>query len=143
MRKTARPLRVPIVLAGALAVIGFFYIFQAFPNNFDLLLSPQGSTRLSPLYLVKLYREKMQSLFVMGDIDKASWHATLAQKRLTEAQILKDHGLEKLSEGELNRAKKEQAAAMQLQDTIKDRTDTNYLQQQIQENQSQIESLEN
>ena len=39
--------------------------------------------------------------------------------------------------------KKEQEKAMQLKDSIKGRTDTNYLQEQLQVNQSLIESLEN
>lgn len=42
----------------------------------------------NPLYVAKIYREKLHGLLVFGSYDKTLWHLTLANKRASETEKL-------------------------------------------------------
>lgn len=47
----------------------------------------------SPVYLLKIGRERLASFFVFGYYDSSLWHLTLADKRIVEAESLLEYGI--------------------------------------------------
>lgn len=108
-----------------LILLGTLFVFAAgFPK---LVLNPFQITPLSPLYLVKLTREYLQSLFVFGDEDLAYFNLTLASKRLKEAEILKENKQYIVELRQVKLAKNYQKIADRYVDTLRDKVDINYL----------------
>lgn len=133
-----------ILLIGGIVgiVLISYYVVLASPQNINLVFNPKQITPVSPLYPIKVSREKLQSLFVFGQIDQANWNLTLAEKRLTEATILRDHNLLSLSMIQLNLAKSYQSKANDLIMALKETTDTVYLESKLNYNQELLHQLE-
>ncbi len=82
---------------------------------------------ISPIQQFKVGRERMQEIFVLGDIDRAEWYLTLSEKRLTEADKLTAAGLPTLGQIQKNAAKKEYLKSQKYITALKDKADINYL----------------
>lgn len=120
-------------------IIYSFYLINFNYQNFPLLIDPNQITPVSPVYYVKLTREFFQSNFVFGDEDLSYWYFTIANKRITEAQILKGHNLNTLARNQLELAKYEQAKGFSRLKVLIDVIDTNNLQRLYEENQERID----
>src|SRR5258708_35743803 len=96
-----------------------------------------------PLSFVKIARETLQSYFIFGPIDRAGWDLTLAQKRMGEASALKDHNFKNLAKQQLNLAKQDETKAYGLIESLRGKTDINYLEDTYKANEQEIKNLEN
>ncbi len=112
-------------------------------SNIELLLNPRLVTPASPLYYIKTSREYLQSKFIFGDEDLATWYFNLATKRITEAEILSTHNLKTYSNNQLNLAQNYQEKGYSHLKPLIDVIDTNLLQEKYQANQRRIEKLRN
>ena len=128
------PILVILFFGYALSLVGL--------RNISLLFSVKNPTPVSPLYYVKITRENFQSFFVFGPIDQAGWHLTLAEKRIQEAQILKEHFATTLFKHQIKLAKDEQQKAEIIISELKGKTDTQYLETTYNRNQQAIKILE-
>lgn len=127
---------------GTILLIGLYYFFLATPKNSKLIFDPRTITPASPLYLVQSAREHLQSMFVLGDLDTAGWHLTLAQKRIEEAKILKNHELTHLSLQQITKAQQHQAETQIIITKLQGKTDTNFLTTVHAENERALHALQ-
>ena len=111
------------------------------PNSLFLIVSPNEVTPVSPLYYIKIPRERLQSMFVFGDQDLSLWNFTLAKKRLEEAKILQRFNLNKAAQIQTGTALAFQQKGESYLNNLIDRIDTNYLIQFRNENQKLINNL--
>lgn len=84
---------------------------------------------ISPINQLKVGRERLQEVFVLGDMDRAEWYLTLAEKRITEADQLVAAGLPSLGQLQKVVAKKEYLKSQKYITGLKDKADINYLLQ--------------
>ncbi len=100
-----------------------------------------GSAPPSPVYLIKISRETMQNFFVFGDEDKAYWLLTRAEKRISEAEKLKNKNLNFLARYQSETAKVYQFEAEEIIISLKDKINTNYLQDKYNQNKDRLNIL--
>lgn len=104
--------------------------FRLKPENFLLIINIKKLTPVSPVYYLKIAREKLQSIFIMGNRDSAEWNFILSQKRALESQILCDHKLFDIGKKQLLLANKYYEEGSSYLIKLIDVIDTNYLQQE-------------
>lgn len=95
----------------------------------------------SPLYFVKIIRETFQSFFIFGSEDRTSWLLTLSDKRLSEAEKLENKNMDFFARTQLERGKNYQIQAEALLLTLKDKTNTTYLEDKLKKNKEKLEML--
>lgn len=95
----------------------------------------------SPIYFVKITREYIQNFFIFGDEDKAFWVLTKAEKRISEAEILKSKNINYFSSLQLESAKNYQKEADRLITSLKDKVNRNYLIDKYNQNEDRIKAL--
>ncbi len=110
-------------------------------KSLNLMLDPKKVTPLNSLYYIKITREYFQSKFIFGDIDLAKWDFDLAKKRLDEALILKSSGSSKPAKAQVSTALKYQAKGVSLLNQLIDKTDTNFLIQERDDNKKLLDSF--
>lgn len=115
--------------------------FLLHPRATRLFFAVSNPTPISPLYYVKITRETFQSYFIFGPIDQALWELTLAQKRIEEVRVLKNNHIIPLAQSQLEIAKKHQDTAHHLIDSLRGKTDSNYLETTYSTNQRMIDEL--
>jgi hypothetical protein len=93
---------------------------------------------VSPAYHIKIGRENLQHIFVIGDQDQADWYLTLAQKRLQDAISLKKAGWSRLADSQFLLAAKHYNVGNSYLDKLIDKMDVNYLIQKSGEIRPQI-----
>lgn len=144
MEKSAIHIRrkklVTTVFSFSLLIFGY-YLFIAGPQNILFILNPTNSTPASPLYVVKVVREQLQSLFIFGDMDEAGWHVTLAQKRIEESRILNSKKIFSLSNQQLEKAKYHHSQAQTITKQLQGQTNTDFLVSQLEIVQHDINSI--
>ena len=86
-----------------------------------------GTAPPSPLYYLKITRETIQSYFIFGQEDRANWLLTRADKRISEAQKLKDKNLDFLAQIQTNIAWEYQWEVDELLRDLKNKTNITYL----------------
>lgn len=96
----------------------------------------------SPVYLLKITRESLQSYFIFGDEDKAFWALTKAEKRITEAEYLKSKNMNYLADKQVKSAKDYQLEADIIIANLKDKVDRNYLIDKNTQVSDRIKALE-
>jgi hypothetical protein len=99
-----------LVLAGLITVLG-------------------SSSPVSPFNHIKTGRERMQEIFVLGDLNRADWYLTLAEKRLAEASKLNSAGWTKLAGIQMQIACKNYRKGQTYLQRLEGTTDINYLLQ--------------
>lgn len=104
--------------------------FKLKPENFSLIINIKKLTPVSPVYYLKIAREKLQSIFIMGNRDSAEWNFILSQKRALESQILCDYKLFDIGKKQLLLANKYYEEGSSYLIKLIDVIDTNYLQQE-------------
>jgi hypothetical protein len=102
-----------------------------------------GSAPPSPVYFIKISRETLQSLFIFGEEDRASWALTLAEKRITEAEKLNAKKMDFLADNQLRIAENYQSEAEVLIESLKDKVNRNYLFDKFRANSDRILALKN
>lgn len=95
----------------------------------------------SPIYLIKISREYIQNFFIFGDEDKAFWVLTKAEKRISEAEILKSKNINYLANLQLESAKNYQKEADTLITSLKDKVNRNYLIDKFSQNEDRIKAF--
>lgn len=98
-------------------------------------------TPLTPLYYVKLLRERAQSFFVFGDEDSAYFKYTLASKRLSEATFLRSVGLDQMVSRQKESARRLITEADRHTEKVRDKVDVQYLRQMKSDNEQLIQAL--
>lgn len=101
-----------------------------------------GSIPPSPFYYLKITRETIQTFFIFGDEDKTNWFLIRADKRLDEAQKLKNKHLEFLADLQIQTAKDYQSEAEILLEDLKNKTNITYLRDRSNQNIEKLISLE-
>lgn len=119
-------------------VLWIFFLLDFNLNNIPLLINPKLITPVSPLYYLKTTREIFQSKFVFGDQDLSYWYFTLANKRLDEADILKQFNLKSLAEKQIKLADEYNNQGLTHLKPLIDVIDTNYLKSLYEKNQERI-----
>ena len=122
----------------------FIYFFGRIEfdfNKIELLLNHRKVTAVSPLYTIKITREFLQSKFVFGDEDLAYWYFGLAEKRITEAEILKSSNLNKAATQTAQKASEYQTIGSKYLKNLIDVIDVNYLKQIFTSNQERLTKL--
>lgn len=110
-------------------------------SSLILVINPKQVTPLSPIYYLKITREFFAQHFVFGDEDLATWNFNLANKRLTEAEILIKYNLKPLAKKQVDLAHGYQTVGYRHLKPLIDVIDTNLLQQQYAQNQQRIKNL--
>lgn len=100
-----------------------------------------GSVPPSPLYFIKVIRETFQSFFIFGTEDKTNWYLTLSDKRFVEAEKLMNKKMFFLARIQLDKAKDYQTQAEELLKTLKNKTNTTYLEDKLNENKEKEKIL--
>ena len=120
--------------------IAWIFYFGLKPRNLPLIINIKQLTPVSPIYYFKTSREKLQSIFIMGDRDSTDWNFTISQKRATEAKILCDQNLTKLGQQQILTAQKYYDKGILTLNKLIDRIDTNYLVQQKEKSENLIKN---
>ena len=108
-------------------IVSWIFYFGLKPNNFSLLLNISQPTPVTPIYYLKQIRERIQSLFIMGDRDLSEWNFILSQKRIVESTILCEHNLDTLAEKQLLLAQEYYKKGTFYLNNLIDKLDVNYL----------------
>lgn len=101
-----------------------------------------GTVPPSPLYYVKISRETIQSYFIFGEEDRANWLLTRADKRITEAQKLKEKNLNFLAQIQIKTAWDYQREVGILLEDLKNKTNITYLRDKSNQNLDRLKILE-
>ena len=95
----------------------------------------------SPVYLLKIARESIQSYFIFGEEDNAFWLLTKAEKRISEAEHLESKNMQFLANYQLGSAKNYQKEADKMITPLKDKINRNYLIDKYNQNNDRIKAL--
>lgn len=83
------------------AILSFIFILTLVPFTFaqtnNTELPYPGLLPDSPIYFLKIMRDKVKGFFFFGEDGKAQYALTLAEKRLSEAKALADKGEDELA----------------------------------------------
>lgn len=101
-----------------------------------------GSVPPSPIYFLKITRETIQTFFIFGDEDKANWLLVRAEKRLDEAQKLKNKNLNFLAGIQIKIAHDYQDQSAKILEDLKNKTNITYLQDRFNQNSEKLKALE-
>lgn len=130
------------ILLAVFSISLFIYIvFIVKVSNLDLLLDPRKATPLSPLYYLKVGREYFQSKFFFGEEDALYRKLDLAEKRISEAEILKSRGFVSLANSRINEAKKLLDNVQNKIQSLSEQTNVNYLKDKYTQIQDRIDKL--
>lgn len=119
-----------------------YLILAIFLIIFVALTLYLGNIPPSPLYYLKISRETIQSLFIFGDEDQANWYLTRADKRINEAQKLKDRNMDFFAQIQIKTALDYQRQAEILLEVLKNKTNITYLEDKSNQNRDKLKSLE-
>jgi len=119
-----------IILFLLISIFSWIFFFGLRFDTLFLVFDYKKPTPVSPIYYLKVAREKVQSILIMGDRDETEWNFILSQKRSSEAKILCNYRLNSLAKKQSLFAQKYYNNGLIKLNNLIDKIDTNYLIEQ-------------